>query len=188
MKICILHHKNKLLSKLKKQKLRHLEQQMAQHEKRKRKTGSGTNQNMVPQRTIKTRPDKPINRMRLGLIIQFTTGHIWLARHLRYYLENKQMDLTCHLCNQPNTKEDSIHIWATCESQAIKIARKKAIAQCRLTIRKAPSSEAQARLADLLINFPNFVWSKYELCQFLPNESVMSLMENHKEEQFVSRN
>ena len=72
MKLCILHHKNKLLSKLKKQKLRHLEQQMAQHEKRKRKTGSGTNQNMVSQRTIKTRPDKPINRMRLGLIIQFT--------------------------------------------------------------------------------------------------------------------
>ena len=67
MKLCILHHKNKLLSKLKKQKLRHLEQQMAQHEKRKRKTGSGTNQNMVSQRTIKTRPDKPINRMRLGL-------------------------------------------------------------------------------------------------------------------------
>ena len=37
MKLCILHHKNKLLSKLKKQKLRHLEQQMAQHEKRKKK-------------------------------------------------------------------------------------------------------------------------------------------------------
>ena len=32
------------------------------------------------------------------------------------------------------------------------------------------------------------MWSKYELCQFLRNESVMSLMENHEEEQFVSRN
>ena len=55
MKLCILHHKNKLLSKLKKQKLRHLEQQMAQHEKRKRKTGSGTNQNMVP--NVQSKPD-----------------------------------------------------------------------------------------------------------------------------------
>ena len=128
---------------------------------------------MVPQRTIKTRPDKPINRMRLGLIIQFTTGHIWLARHLRYYLENKQMDLTFM---KPTKHKRGLHP----HMGHMRITNNKN--------RKAPISEAQARLADLLINFPNFVWSKYELCQFLRNESVMSLMENHEEEQFVSRN
>ena len=125
--------------------------------------------------------------MRLGLIIQFTTGHNFLSRHLRQYRQNKQMDLTCRLCHTPHSKEDSIHIWATCKSIPVKIARKRAIAQCRLKVRKAPSSEARARLANKLINFENFVWSHYELCQFLRNDSIVSLMEDFEGEQNVTR-
>ena len=81
----------------------------------------------------------------------------------------------------------SIHIWSKCDAQTIKIARKKAIAQCRLKVRKAPSSEARARLANKLINFENFVWSNYELCSFLRNESIVSLMEDFEGEQIVIR-
>ena len=43
----------------------------------------------------------------------------------------------------------------------------------------------QRRCAALLLPL-NFVWSHNELCQFLRNDSVMSLMEDHEEEQIVT--
>ena len=118
--------------------------------------------------------------MRLELIIQYTSGHNSFSRHLIYYKRDEQMDLTCRLCYQPNTMEDSKHIWSTCDSQTIKMARKWAIAQCRLKIRKAPCSEVWVWLANLLNNFTNFIWSQNELSQFIWNESVMMLLEDYK--------
>ena len=97
------------------------------------------------------------------------------------------MDITCRLCKNQSTKEDSIHLWSNCEAQARKIARKKAIAQCRLKVKKAPSAEARARLANQLINFENFIWSHDELYSFLQNHSIVSLMEDFEEEQNVIR-
>ena len=68
-------------------------------------------------------------------------------------------------------------------------ARNKATALCRLKLKKAPNSEARARLAQSLINFnfPNFKWSPVELCQFLMNASMAQLMNDPKEEENVTR-
>ena len=38
-----------------------------------------------------------LNRMRLGSLIQLTTGHNSLLRHRRYYLGNQELDQTCRL-------------------------------------------------------------------------------------------
>ena len=123
-----------------------------------------------------------ISRMRLGTIIQFTTGHNSCLRHRRYYLPNTNMDQTCRLCKQKGSREDSIHIWSECTYHKIQTARNKATALSRLKIKKASSSEARTRLANSLINFNflNFVWSPAELCQFLMNDSIAQLMNQRR--------
>ena len=163
-----------------------MEQKMAQSQKKRWRTRSGTNQNMVPGCTNQTRPAKsqPNATRNNNTIHNRTQLPIKTSKILQ---KNDQMDLTCRLCQKPNIKEDSIHIWSTCNSQEIQTSRKGAIAQSRLRVRKAPSSKAPARLANSLINFTNFVWSKYELYQFLRNASVMLLMYDYKGEQTVTR-
>ena len=127
--------------------------------------------------------------MRLGSIIQFRTGHNSCLRHRRYYLQNPEMDQTCRLCKLENSREDSIHLWLTCTDPNIQAARNKVRALCRLQIKRAPNSESRARLANSLKNFnyPNFVWSPAEVCQFIMNRSVAQLMDDYEEEQLVTR-
>ena len=109
-----------------------------------------------------------INRIALGLCIQFITGHNWLLRHKRYYLKNPNMDLTCRLCNEPNSTEDSSHIWSECTK--LRAQRNKVLAN-------------SIRLKQLKPSFNQpFTWSPRQLCTFLREPSIAQLLVDHEGE------
>ena len=115
-------------------------------------------------------------RSQLGLCIQFITGHNWLLRHKRYYLENPQMDQTCRLCNAENSREDAIHFWTECT--ALRAQRNKIKALYRRSIKKSKSPQGGYQITETepCFNLPIFSWSPTLLVQFLANASMNQLL------------
>ena len=105
-----------------------------------------------------------LNRMALGLCIQFITGHNWLLRHKRYYLKNPNMDLTCRLCNEADSTEDSSHIWSECTALRAQRNKIMAISKRQKTIETAISFN------------PPFTWSPRQLGRFLQEPHIAQLL------------
>ena len=134
-----------------------------------------------------------INRIALGLCIQFITGHNGLLRHKRYYLENPNMDLTCRLCNEPNSTEDSSHLWSECRT--LRAQRNKVLAKSIRSKKLKPSSglvgsrhnpapvktwcevtQAKMNCSGVMLtqklssyNYKIFIWIRWEIWKFQPS-------------------
>ena len=105
-----------------------------------------------------------LKRMALGLCIQFITGHNWLLRHKRYYLKNPNMDLTCRLCNEPDSTEDASHMWSEC--RALRAQRNKILA----------ISKRQKTMETAISFNPPFKWSSRQLDRFLQEPHIVQLL------------
>ena len=105
----------------------------------------------------------------LGLCIQYITGHNWLLRHKRYYLDNPNMDLTCRLCNEVNSTEDAVHFWSHCKAMQINRNRITAILK-------------RDKEADKVSFTQPLMWSPKQLDRFLTEPSIVQLLSDPGEE------
>ena len=117
----------------------------------------------------KTKQLLKLTKTGLGLCIQFLTGHNWLLRHKRYYLNNPHMDLTCRLCNEESSTEDAVHFWTNCNAMKINRNRVTAI------LKRDKETDK--------VNFTQpLMWSPKQLDRFLTEPSIVQLLSEPGEE------
>ena len=117
----------------------------------------------------KTKELLKLSKTGLGLCIQFITGHNWLLRHKRYYLNNPNMDQTCRLCNENDSREDAFHFWTNCKAMKINKNRVRAILK-------------RDNDTDLVCFSHPLKWSPKQMDRFLTEPSIVQLLSDPGEE------